>query len=94
MMREPGSGEPVRSGQRDPQLRAVEHSRRRAEYSEWAMPEPAVMRSSRPGRTSTRVPVVPRCPASPVTSQEAVCSPVRGWPGTAIPPVRDTSPGP
>ena len=64
------------------------------EYSEWAMPEPAVMMLSSPGRTKACAPVVSRCSTSPVKSHDTVCRPVCGWPGTTMPPVCDTSSGP
>jgi hypothetical protein len=53
-------------------------------YSEWAMPRPAVMRFISPARTSDLVPTVSRCSMVPENSQDTVCRPVCGWPGTAM----------
>ena len=63
-------GEAVRLGQGHPQLGAVQTSSWPAvENSEWAMPRPAVMRLTSPGRTRACAPVVSRCSISPENSQ-------------------------
>nr|WP_293770116.1 hypothetical protein [Sporichthya sp.] len=43
-----------------------------------AMPEPAIMMFSSPGRTKACAPVVSRCSTSPENNQLTVCRPVCG----------------
>ena len=53
--------------------------------SEWAMPCPAVIRLSWPGRIRCTLPRLSRCRISPSTSQVTVCRPVCGCGGTCMP---------
>ncbi len=55
------------------------------EYSLWAMPRPAVMTLTPPGRTVCRAPVESVCAIAPSSSHETVWSPVCGCGGTSIP---------
>ncbi len=65
-----------------------------ADSSEWAIPRPAVIRFSSPGRISCRLPRLSRCSTKPWNSQLTVCRPICGCGGTCIPGPRLTSSGP